>query len=78
MKIGRLSPAYIGAKVIKQHWTDCYMVILDVGQKFVVGQIYDERINQVVTVKIYPREDDDWYAYIDVEKFIELMPVRGE
>lgn len=76
MKIGKLSVKWIGARVRKPHWSSCSMMVLDIGTKYVVGQIFDHEIKKVVDVDLYDREDDEWELYLDAKSIIELLPVR--
>lgn len=76
MKIGRLGCEFIGAKVRQPHWGDCYATVLDVGQRYMIGQVFSESLQQVVAMDLFPIEEDSWELYVDAKLVISLIPVR--
>lgn len=76
MRIKLIDSRWIGARVRKPYWTECSMTILDVGQRYVVGQIFDHNEKKVVAVDLFPIEESDWELYVDAKKVIDLLPVK--
>ncbi len=54
------------------------MTVLDVGQHYIVGQIFDHSMREVVAMDLFPIGEDDWELYVDAKKVIAMLPVKGE
>lgn len=78
MRLGRINTALIGARIRKPTWDTCSMTVLDVGQFYVIGQIFDHTNKQIVAMDLFPLDDDDWELYVDAKKVIDMLPIKGE
>lgn len=78
MRLGRINAAWIGARIRKPTWGTCSMTVLDVGQFYVIGQIFDHTSKQVVAMDLFPLDEDDWELYVDAKKVIDMLPIKGE
>lgn len=76
MRVENVDVTLIGARIRKPFWTDCSMTIVDVGTKFIVGQIFSHSEGKVVALDLYPIGDKDWEFYVDAKKVIEMIPVK--
>lgn len=78
MRLKNIDARLIGAQVRKPSWTDCSMTILDVGTKFMVGQIFSHSAKKVVSMDIFPLDDKDWELYVDAKLVIDMIPVKED
>lgn len=76
MFAGSVNARMIGCHLRKPHWTECSLQVLDIGQIYVFGHLYNHRLNEPMGIGIYPRSDNDWEYYIDAQKFIDLIPIK--
>jgi hypothetical protein len=78
MKIGRIDFRFIRSKIRKRYWSECYLLVIDVGHRYVWGDIYDATTGQHFGLELFSVADDDWELYVDAKKFIELLPTKTE
>lgn len=74
MKVGQWEKRWIGRRLVKRFWKECYLLVMDVNDHIVVGEIWNTTTN---TWKhgIFPLTDE-WELWRPTAKeFIEALPV---
>lgn len=76
MRAGRIDFRFIGCKIRKERWQHCYLLVLDVGHRYVWGDLFDATTGEHFGIEPYPADDNDWLLYVDAKRFIDLLPVK--
>lgn len=78
MKVGKLTTKHKGWPLYKEGWTSCYFILIDIGTEYVFGKLIDYTLNKDLGIHKYLKNSCDWYEFVDIEKFIKIVPTTDQ
>lgn len=70
----KITPEQIGFKIRLPYWDECYLEVLDVGTKYIMGNIRDGADDYIIAGADQMHENsDEWEIYTDIDQILNKL-----